>query len=1181
MADFVHLHVHTDYSTLDGSCRLTDSNSKNPSEGHSLIGKALRCGMKAVAVTDHGNLFAVVEFHRRATEAGLKPILGYEAYVAPGSRFDRSATSSGDSNHHLTLLAENDRGYRNLIKLASAAYLEGHHYKPRIDKELLSRHSDGLIALSGCLSGEAARAAAAGSRESCRRALEFYRELFGPQRFFVELQENGLEEQARANAVLVEAARELGLRLVATNDCHYLDREDAEVHDILLCIGTGKRRDDPDRIRFGTDAFYFRTAEEMAELFSEFPEALRATVEIAERCDVRLDGGEYHYPQVQVPGGERPELHLRRLVEEGLRARYGEVSGRVRERMETELGVIERMGFVGYMLIVADIMRHAREQGIPVGPGRGSAVGSIVCYALGITKLDPFRYDLLFERFINEGRNEMPDIDLDFCQSRRDEMIQYVSRKYGRDHVAQIITFGTMAAKAAIRDVGRVLDVPLPEVNRLAALVPAAPGMTFRRAYEQEPELARLEREDPVARDVLRFAKRLEGLVRQPGKHAAGVVIADRPVTEYCPLYRQPGTEEVVTQYDMDSVAAIGLLKIDFLGLKTLTMLRRATELVSAREGRAIDPDGLPLDDRATYELFSRGETRGVFQFESDGMRDLLQRARPDRFEDLIALNAMFRPGPMEQIPVFVARKFGKEPVPSIDARVDPLLAETYGIMVYQEQVMRLAQAVAGFSLAEADKLRKAMGKKKPEIMAMFREKFLKGAASRGFPEARAAEIYDLMERFAGYGFNKSHAAAYAFLAYQTAWFKTHYPTEFMAALMTLEMGDTDKIAEYADEARRMGIRLLPPDVNESGVGFTITGERTIRFGLAAVKGVGEKAVESVLSARESGRFASLIDFCERVDLRLVNKGVIESLVMAGAFDSFGAPRARLFEAVPRAIESGARASEDRASGQVNLFGSLAAGAGPRRADEGLPDVPEWPERERLAREKSVLGLYVSGHPLSRHVRLLKRFSTRDSAALARARDGEEVVVGGLLSSVQFRTGRESGKRWARIQLEDLGGTLEARVFERTLDESGRALAADRLVFLCGHVDASGGSPVLLVDEVIPFEEAPQRLASRVTIRLGEQDLDERKLDDLVTVLRGNPGRAEVYFSVARRDGTEVLVRAGDDLKTSPGEQLDSDLEAVLGPPGGSAGPDGERMSVQVAWQRPRNGRPYRNHSVA
>jgi DNA polymerase-3 subunit alpha len=1148
MPDFCHLHVHTHYSTLDGACRIPD-----------LIEKAKRCGMPALAITDHGNLFGAVHFHRQVKAAGLKSLIGYEAYVAPGPRTERTGGPS-DSNFHLTLLCENEAGWRNLIRLATTAYLDGFYYKPRIDKEVLAEHSDGLIALSGCLSGEAATACSMGDLDRARAALSFYRDLFGPERFRVELMENGLEGQARANAGLVKLARELGLGVVATNDCHYLERDDAGAQDVLVCIGTGKRRDDPNRLRFGTDAFYFRTPEEMARLFSELPEALRSTVEIAERCELELELGKYRYPRFDVPEGETADSYLRKLVEAGALERYGEITPKVRERIDSELGIIERMDFPGYMLIVWDLVRFARERDIPVGPGRGSAAGSVVSYCLSITKLDPFRYDLIFERFMNEGRNEMPDIDLDFCQSRRDEMIDYVTRKYGRDRVAQIITFGTMAARAAIRDVGRVLDVPLPVVDSVARLVPFQPGMTLERAMEQEPELSRRVSEDPAVEEVVRIARRVEGLTRQPGKHAAGVVISDRPLTEYCPLYRQSGTDEVTTQFDMNAVTEIGLLKIDFLGLQTLTMANRAAELVEERTGRRLDLDSLPLDDEETYSLFQRGETKGVFQFESGGMRDLLRRARPDRFEELIALNAMYRPGPMENIGPFVSRKFGREPIPSITPQVDSLLRETYGVMAYQEQVMRIAQVVAGFTLPEADRLRKAMGKKKPEIMARFRQQFVSGAVERGFEEGRAAEIYDLMERFAGYGFNKSHSTAYAMLAYQTAYLKANHPTEFMAALLTLDMGKTEKVAEYADEARRMGLTILPPDVNQSRVGFTVVGDREIRFGLAAVKGVGEKAVESVIAAREEGgRFRSLLDFCGRVDLRLVNKSVVECLVKGGAFDSITDQRARLYEGIARALEIGSREQTDRAQGQGSLFDMMGAaatesadcppgeGTPGARPDEGLPEVPPWPGKLKLSYEKFVLGIYVSSHPLADRERWIRLYSTATTRTLAEAAGGGEVVIGGILDSVQYRTARRTGNRWARLVVEDLEGSAEARVFSRALAECESSLSTESVVFLRGRVDSTGGATSLLVDEVIPFEEAAQRLSGRVTIRLRGDELDEERLDELLTMLEANPGSAEVYFRVEREGGPAVLVRAGAGVRTGPGEQLSRDIEALLG----------------------------------
>jgi len=1139
MADFVHLHQHTHYSTLDGACRFED-----------LIEKAKANGMPALAITDHGNLFGAIPFYSKVKEAGLKPIIGYEAYVAPGSRTEKTG-GARESNFHLTLLCRNATGYANLMKLASKAYLEGFHYKPRIDKELLADHAEGLIALSGCLGGEAAQAIVRGDNDVEREVLEEYRDIFAPGDFYVEIQENGIEEQARANAGLVPLAKELGLKLVATNDVHYTNREDSAAHDVLLCIGTGKRRSDEGRMRFQTDAFYFRTPEEMAELFSEVPQSLATTMEIAEKCELELSFGKFRYPKFEVPEGETEATLLRKLTEAGARERYGALEGAVKERVDSELGIIERMGFPGYMLIVADLVRFARENNIPVGPGRGSATGSIISYCIGITKLDPLKYDLIFERFMNEGRNEMPDIDLDFCQSRREEVIEYTTEKYGQDRVAQIITFGTMAARAAIRDVGRVLDVPLNVIDQVAKLVPATPGITLEKALKAEPELARRAAEDPVIGEVIDIAKRLEGLTRNPGKHAAGVVIADRPLSDYCPLYFQSKSMEVMTQYDMKAVTKIGLLKVDFLGLQTLTMLHLASKLVEERTGERIEPDDLPLDDEKTYALFQHAETKGVFQFESGGMRGLLRGAVPDRLEDLIALNALYRPGAMDDIPIFVDCKHGRTQPPKVDPRVDPILEPTYGVIAYQEQVMRIARVMAGFSLSEADRLRKAMGKKDADLMAMFREKFMAGAGERDYAPKTAEDIWERMAKFSGYGFNKSHAAAYALVAYQTAYFKANYPTEFMTALLTLDMGKTDKVAEYADEAHRMGIEILGPDVNEPGVGFKVSGDRTIRFGLAAVKGVGEKAVESIVAARaEDGEFGSLVDFCERVDLRLVNKSVVQCLVKAGAFDSLGAGRARLFDGVSAALGIGGRAQADREAGQTSLFGMIED-AGPsqaeRKPDEGLPEAEEWPERERLANEKAVLGLYVSGHPLRRQEKWLKHYSKADSFTIGELKDGTDVIVAGMLATVQFRTSQKSGKPWAKLVLEDLKGTVEARVFSTVLDEVRPELATDRVVVLAGRVDGAGKSPTVLVDAVIPYAQAPSRLLGSAKVRVPYHDLDDELIDDILTVLKASPGKTEVYFHVKRASEPDVLVRAGDGVRTGPGEQLESDLEALLG----------------------------------
>ena len=945
---FVHLHNHSSFSLLDGATRIDG-----------LIDRCEDLGMGAVALTDHGNMFGAVQFYRRARKRNVKPIIGMEAYIAPGSRSARDRGRQGQHSRHLLLLARNNAGYRNLMKLSSIGYLEGFYYRPRIDREVLAAYSDGLIATSGCLSSEICAHLVGGDIAAARTVTGEMVDIFGRDNFYIELQDQGLEEQRRINPDLVRLASEFSLPLVGTNDCHYLRRTDAEPHDVLLCIQTGKGINDENRMKFPNNEFYLKTQEEMAKVFADVPEALASTAEIAERCNVEIDLSSMHLPRFPVPDGHDLEGYFASVVQDGFEERLSELGRRglvhpeevYRERLAYEIGVIRKMGFPGYFLIVWDFIRFARERGIPVGPGRGSAAGSLVAYALRITDIDPLTYGLVFERFLNPERISMPDIDIDFCMRRRGEVIEYVARKYGRDKVAHIITFGTMAAKAAIRDVGRALEMPYGDVDRIARLIPNELDATIADARKGVASL-REALEEPEVERLVDLAEALEGQVRHASTHAAGVVISDEPLTNYVPLYQPPGSQSaqatkagedssashfVVTQYPMKDVEAIGLLKMDFLGLRTLTLVHDCLASISRQLGREVTAADIPLDDVATYKLFAQAATSGVFQFESTGMRDALRKLKPTRLDDLIAMNALYRPGPIRSgmIDEYIRRKHDPSKVKYELPELEEALRETHGVIVYQEQVMRLAATLAGFSLGQADVLRSAMGKKKPEIMASMEEQFLGGCFEKGLPAGRARKIWDMIVEFAGYGFNKSHSAAYALLAYQTGYLKTNYPVHFMAALLTTERDNTDKVVAYTNECRSMEIAILPPAINESHVNFTPVGE-AIRFGLAAIKGVGEGAVLAILEARDRvGRFANLAEFCEEVDLsRGINRRTVESLIKAGAIDDLlgdhgeltvGVRRAILHAQLEGAMESGQRAQRDRDSGQTSLFADLVA----------------------------------------------------------------------------------------------------------------------------------------------------------------------------------------------------------------------------------------------------------------
>ena len=1138
---FVHLHLHTQYSLLDGA------NQIDP-----LMKQIKGFGQPAVAMTDHGNMFGAVEFYRKAKEAGVKAIIGCEAYMAPGSRFAKDSGLAHNDYYHLILLARNLTGYQNLIKLVSKAYLEGFYYKPRMDKELLQQHHEGLIALSGCLSGEVSYLIGQKDVEGATRVAGEYREIFGKDHYYLEVQANGLEHQRIANNGLLEIHKKLGIPLAGTNDCHYLKREDSRPHDLMLCLQTGKTINDPNRMKFDTDQLYVKSTDEVVREFAELPDAVSNTVRIAEQCDLALTLNKTYLPQYKVPDGYTRETYLEHLALEGLAARLKERPSMLPAmhyeiRLREELAIICTMGFAGYFLIVWDIIKFARSRGIPVGPGRGSAAGSLVAYALRITDLDPLVYSLLFERFLNPERVSLPDIDMDFCMDRRGEVINYVVEKYGSDHVAQIITFGTLGAKAAIRDVGRVMEIPYAEVDKVAKLVPNQLNITLQQALDQEPKLKELVETEPKFKELMSIAQSLEGLARHASTHAAGVVISEEPLTDHVPLYK--GTnDEVVTQYSMGDVEKIGLVKFDFLGLKTLTMIRHAERLVNeVHPEQPFSVERIPFDDAKTFALLSSGKTTGLFQLESSGMRDLLTGLRPDRFEDIIAIIALYRPGPMDLIPDFIKRKQGKIAITYEMSELEPILKDTYGIIVYQEQVMAIANKVAGFSLGQADILRRAMGKKKPEEMEKLKAKFLEGAKGKKVSEKKAEKLYDLIQKFAGYGFNKSHAAAYAVVCYQTAYLKAHYPTEFMAALLTSEMGNSDKLVGYFAECRDLSIKILPPDVNESQKSFAVV-DGSIRCGLAAIKNVGEGAVESVIEIRtEAGRFRSFFDFCRRVDLHKVNKRMMEGLIKAGAFDSMGAKRAQLMAVLDQAMEEGTAVQRERASGQTSIFGDVATEDTPAASmDPPLPSVPDWDHAQRLKFERELTGFYITGHPLARYEAAVRSFATATTQTLSEIGDGKEVRLAGIIATVKNLVTKK-GDKMAYVTVEDLQGTAEIIVFPDLYKTASELLVPEQVVRVTGTVDRGEKGTKIRGVKVELLAELQAKAISKVNIRVADTPEAGLRLSRLQEVFQRHPGSTMVYLTFRVGSDYEADTAPLPTIKVTPSEYFVADVEEVLG----------------------------------
>jgi len=1126
---FVHLHLHTDFSLLDGACKI-----------ERLVSRVSELDMPAVAITDHGNIFGAVAFHNAAKEAGVKPILGCELYIC--KKEDHRAPPEGDTYNHLVVLAENDEGYRNLVKIVSEASLRGFYYKPRVSKRFLAEHAKGLIGLSACLKGEVAESLTESRYEAAREAAATFADIFGKDNFYLEIQDQGIQEEKRIRPGLLKLEKELGIPLVATNDCHYLYEDDSHAQDVMVCIQTGKSINDANRLKFHGNQFYLKSPAEMARVFPGQERVLERTLEIAGRCNVRLEKVQNPFPQFEVPAGYSLPDYFEHTAREGFAKRRSilrdlQVAGRLKhslseyeQRLAREIDIIRQMQYPGYFLIVWDFIRYAKERNIPVGPGRGSAAGALVAYALGITDIDPLQNELLFERFLNPERISLPDIDIDFCMNRRGEVIDYVTQKYGRDQVAQIITFGTMAAKAAIKDSGRAMDIPYADVDRIGKMIPATLNITIDQALKDSPALATAYENEPQTKQLIDTAKRLEGLVRNSGVHAAGVVISPQPLTDLVPLHRTKN-DEIVTAYDMKAVEKLGLLKMDFLGLTTLTIIDDALRLIEQTRGERLDLQKLELDDQETYErVFHTGLTSGVFQFESHGMRDVLRRYKPTCVEDLTALNSLYRPGPIQggMIEDFVERKWGRKKIEFELPELEPLLKETFGVIVYQEQVMQIANRLAGYSLGEADLLRRAMGKKDPEAMAKQRERFVRGAIERNFPQKKIEILFDLMEQFAGYGFNKSHSAAYALLAYQTAYLKTHYPVEFMAALLTSVSGSTDDVVKYINECREMGIPVEPPDINVSDAYFTPHGE-AIRFGLAAVKNVGHNAIECIVAARKSvGKFNSIFQFCEKVDLHLLNKRVIESLIKSGAVDPLGR-RAQLLAVIDSAMEHAAKTQKDAALGQHGLFGVFQLDDESSSHGKALPNIPDQEEHERLADEKEILGFFITGHPLEKYRDKLLDFGALTSSEVANLKSStgrDEILIGGMLANIRVAKSKK-GDLYAQGQLEDMNGSVDILCFADAYKRLADRLRLTVPVLVKGSVRVEEGSnSKLMISDITPLEQAQPKLPSHLRIKVPLENVSAATIDDLHALCRERKGEARVLFDLERKGDFTVVMEA-------------------------------------------------------
>ncbi len=1134
MRDFVHLHNHTHYSLLDGAIRVPD-----------LMAATKNFEMPAVAITDHGNMFGAIDFYLNAKKAGIKPIIGSEMYMAPGSRTERKAIKKGASEataYHLVLLAKDTTGFKNLMKLSTISYLEGFYYKPRIDFEVLEKYSEGLIASSACLKGAIPYKIIHDGYDAAREMALRYKDIFGDD-FYIELQNHGIQEEIDVQDRLIKLARELNIKLIATNDAHYLKREDYEAHDVLLCLQTGKDYDDPKRMRYNTDQLYFKSPAEMKELFKHIPEAIENTLEITDKCNLNLDLSKNYLPRFEIPNDMSMSDYFHQIAYEGLQKRYPDITPALQQRLDYEIKIINQMGFPSYFLIVKDFIDHARSLGIPVGPGRGSAAGSLAAYALGITNVDPIEYDLIFERFLNPERVTMPDIDIDFCYERRNEIIDYVREKYGADQVAQIITFGTMAARAVIRDVGRVLKVPLPEVDKIAKMVPNVLKMTLPKALEQVPELKELTKSESIHKKLIQYSLTLEGLARHASMHACGVVITPTHLNDYVPLFKS-SDGDVTTQFEMKFLEEIGVLKMDFLGLRTLTVIDDTLKDLASKK-IVIDLDKIPTNDPATFEVFAKGNTIGIFQFESSGMQTYLKKLKPTCIADLIAMNALYRPGPMDMIDDFIDRKHGVKKIEYLHPKLEPILKETYGIIVYQEQVMRIASELGGFTLGGADLLRRAMGKKKVELMQQQRKLFVEGALKNGVAEKVANEIFDLMDKFAGYGFNKSHAACYSIVAYQTAYLRAHYPAEFMAANLSSEMGVIDRIVILIDECRKAGINVLPPDVNESDVKFIAT-QNGIRFGLGAVKNVGVASIKAIVAARERfGKFKTIFEFAREVDLRAVNKKVLESLIQVGAMDSLEGHRAQLFETIDLAVTYAQRVNADKAMGQTSLF-DVSVNMNETSVDTPpLPAITPWDQSECLRREKALLGFYISGHPLEKFAEELRLFSSIQVKDLVTLKDGVIVQVGGQIVSVKSKFDKK-GKMMAFVAFEDFSGMTELIVFSDTFTQYREQLKPDALLMILGKISCrEGEDPKILMDECFPLQYARERFTKDVIITLDSNLMKPENLETITNFLHRNQGDCPLFVRVNTPE-KNVMIRSKK-YKLNPSAEVMKKLKSIVG----------------------------------
>jgi DNA polymerase-3 subunit alpha len=1150
---FVHLHCHSHYSLLDGASRIPE-----------LVRRVKEQGMNAVALTDHGNLYGAIELYREATAAGIKPIIGYEAYVAPGHRTSRDNRGiSGEASYHLTLLAKNNTGFKNLIKMASVAFLEGYYYRPRIDKELLEAHSEGLICLSGCASSEFSTFILKDQMKEARQLAEWFHRVFRDN-FYVEIQNNGLDIQRMCYEGAVDIAQKVGLPIVATCDAHYLCQGDADTHDVLLCINTKRLRSDQNRMRYGSDQFYVRGPEEMYNLFPEQVDAVRRSQEIADQCDLQLDFKKRHFPVFTPPEGKKPEDYLRELCERGLTDRYGANPPQaVRDRLELELGVISRLGFAGYFLIVWDFVRFAQERKIPCG-ARGSACGALVSYVLKFSHVDPLEYDLLFERFLDPNRAEAPDIDIDFCQEGRDAVIQYVKEKYGEKSVAQIVTFGTLAARAAVKDVGRVLGMERSRTDQLAQWIPARVGMTLDDALSQSPDLRKAYDTDPQVREVIDIARKLEGTNRNAGVHAAGVVIANGDLSDYVPLHTaesesaetgQAKQKVVTTQWTMEDLEKVGLLKMDFLGLRTLTMIDDAVKLIKQNHHIDIDVYQLPLDDAATYALLQSGDAQGVFQFESDGIRGLLQRMKPDNIRDLIACTALYRPGPMQggMHDAYVNRKHGREKPDYAHEVMREILSETHGIMVYQEQVMRVLNRLGGIELSSAYACIKAISKKKQDTIDQRRAEFIAGAKQRGLAEETARDIFQLIVYFGGYGFNKSHSAAYALVSYQTAYLKAHYPAEFLAAVLISETGKTEKMVPHIEAARRRGLEVLPPDVNASDVHFSVQHGK-VRFSLAAIRGMGIKAAETLVAERQAnGPYRDLFDLCERIDQRTVSRAAVEALIKAGGMDAFGVSRAALMTGLAGALQAGSNFQEDRRHGQKNIFDMLGGEEDAEKAStpRKMQDLPEWHDSEKLANEKDALGFYFSSHPLARHEETMRRYSSYPVSKLTELPGGADVLIGGMLTNVRFtnaKRSRSGNTQMARGNLEDLGGSIEWVIFPDDYLANKEAVRDENVCFVKATVDRSRDTPGLIINRIMTVEQAQRESTRGLLVKLISGTHNEDMLSRIGQMLQRTPGRCPVFLEVTDPGGRRAVLRLGEPFAVDMTRLVIGELETLLGP---------------------------------